>query len=63
MRKRTHTKQAKNQMQGIPSLTLKLSGEKISEVVPVKMQLSLKMAIPEPRSEWVRNLIIKELTK
>ena len=48
---------------GIPSLKTRIGGEKATEVVPVKVQLSLKNAIPEPRSTWIRDLIIEKLTK
>lgn len=47
---------------GIPNLVRRIQGEKATEVVPVKVQLSLKKAIPQPRSTWIRNLIKNELT-
>lgn len=37
--------------------------EKLTEVIPVKVQPSLKKVIPKPQSAWIRNLIIKALER
>lgn len=36
---------------------------KCTEVVPVKLPLDVKAAIPEPKSEWIRSLIYREISE
>jgi hypothetical protein len=45
---------------GIPRLDL---AEKIDSVVPVKLQASVKRAVPKPRSTWIRQTIIEKLKR
>ena len=45
---------------GIPVLHL---SEKKVFVVPVKLQPTVKKAIPRRQSSWIRELIIRELTR
>ena len=45
---------------GIPSFN---RAEKLTEVIPVKVQPSLKKAIPRPQSAWVRRAIIEKLER
>ena len=45
---------------GIPEFSLV---EKITSVVPVKLQPSVKRAIPKPQSTWIREVIIKTLER
>lgn len=35
--------------------------EKLTEVIPVKVQYSLKKIIPKPQSTWIREAIIEKL--
>ncbi|MFZ7137888.1 MAG: hypothetical protein ACOWW1_05670 [archaeon] len=45
-------------VKGIPE---NLDVLKCTEVVPVKLPGDVKSVIPEPKSEWIRGLIYKEL--
>jgi len=44
----------------IPTFDL---AEKPTEVIPVKVQSSLKKAIPKPRSTWIRTAILEKLER
>jgi hypothetical protein len=65
---RTLIKPLKNHGQGIPTVLENLRYEKISEVVPVKMQLSLKLCLKRVAgskgvSGWIREVIIEKLER
>ena len=45
---------------GIPSFD---RAEKLTEVIPIKVQPSLKKAIPRPHSAWIRRTIIERLER
>lgn len=45
---------------GIPSFD---PAEKLTEIIPVKVQPSLKKAIPKPQSAWIREAIIEKLQR
>ena len=60
-------KHPENLRQGIPKLLAAIRHEKITEVVPVKLQASLKLFLKhhaEPSvSTWIRRLILTELRR
>ena len=59
-------KQPKNPRQGIPRLLAAIKHEKISEVIPVKVQLSLKNYLKSVKpsvSSWVRDAILEKLRR
>jgi hypothetical protein len=37
--------------------------EKLTEVIPVKVQYSLKKIIPKPKSTWIRGVILEKLER
>lgn len=43
---------------GIPNFN---RAEKLTEIIPVKVQRSLKKIIPKPQSTWIRRAIIEKL--
>lgn len=59
----TKGKLFKNQGHGIPRVLEAIHYEKVTEVIPVKVQLSLKKAVPKPQSAWIRQAIIEKLER
>jgi hypothetical protein len=68
MKKRTSPNCSRNAREGIPTVLENLRYEKVTEVVPVKVQLSLKNCVlrvagKQKVSTWIREAIIEKLQR
>ena len=63
-----HINPSKTPLQGIPKVLATIRYEKVSEVIPVKVQLSLKNCLKQLAgkggvSAWVRGVILERLVR